>query len=90
MTEPERETEPELLELATAVSESSGSLETYVADLSQPEEVATLTSQIVERHGGRVWLESPAGGGAAFHFLLTGSPQEAHDERGESAQNPSD
>jgi NAD(P)-dependent dehydrogenase (short-subunit alcohol dehydrogenase family) len=45
-------TEPELLELATAVGESSGSLETYVADLSQPEAVAALTSQIVERHGG--------------------------------------
>ena len=45
-------TEPELLELATAVGESSGSLETYVADLSQPETVAALTSQIVERHGG--------------------------------------
>jgi len=45
-------TEPELLELATAVGESSGSLETYVADLSQPQAVAALTSQIVERHGG--------------------------------------
>jgi NAD(P)-dependent dehydrogenase (short-subunit alcohol dehydrogenase family) len=45
-------TEPELLELATAVGESSGSLETYVADLSQPKTVAALTSQIVERHGG--------------------------------------
>jgi 3-oxoacyl-[acyl-carrier protein] reductase len=45
-------TEPELLELATAVGESCGSVETYVADLSQPETVAALTSQIVERHGG--------------------------------------
>ena len=45
-------TEPELLELATAVGESCGSVETYVADLSQPEAVAALTSQIVERHGG--------------------------------------
>ena len=45
-------TEPELLELATAVGESCGSVETYVADLSQSETVAALTSQIVERHGG--------------------------------------
>ena len=45
-------TEPELLELATAVGESCGSVETYVADLSQPKTVAALTSQIVERHGG--------------------------------------
>ncbi len=45
-------TEPELLELATAVGESGGLLETYVADLSQPETVAALASKIVERHGG--------------------------------------
>ena len=45
-------TEPELRELATAVGESGGLLETYVADLSQPETVATLASKIVERHGG--------------------------------------
>ena len=45
-------TEPELLELATAVGESGGLVETYVADLSQPETVATLASKIVERHGG--------------------------------------
>ena len=45
-------TEPELLQLATAVSESRGSIETYVADLSQPEMVATLARKIVERHGG--------------------------------------
>src|SRR4051812_34092367 len=45
-------TEPELLELAAAVDESSGSLETYVADLSQPETVTALTSKILERHGG--------------------------------------
>ena len=45
-------TEPELLQLATAVGESGGLIETYVADLSQPETVATLASQIVERHGG--------------------------------------
>ncbi len=45
-------TEPELLELATAVGESCGSVETYVADLSQPETVTALTSKILERHGG--------------------------------------
>jgi NAD(P)-dependent dehydrogenase (short-subunit alcohol dehydrogenase family) len=45
-------TEPELLELATAVGESGGLLETYVADLSQPETISTLARKIVERHGG--------------------------------------
>jgi NAD(P)-dependent dehydrogenase (short-subunit alcohol dehydrogenase family) len=45
-------TEPELLKLATAVGESGGLVETYVADLSRPETLATLVSKIVERHGG--------------------------------------
>jgi NAD(P)-dependent dehydrogenase (short-subunit alcohol dehydrogenase family) len=45
-------TEPELLALATTVGESGGVLETYVADLAQPETVGTLARKIVERHGG--------------------------------------
>jgi NAD(P)-dependent dehydrogenase (short-subunit alcohol dehydrogenase family) len=45
-------TEPELLDLATAVGERRGLLETYVADLSQPETPATLSEKILLRHGG--------------------------------------
>src|SRR5215213_1319861 len=45
-------TEPELLDLATAVGERRGLLETYVADLSQPETLATLSEKILLRHGG--------------------------------------
>jgi signal transduction histidine kinase len=33
----------------------------------------TITKQIIERHGGRVWVESAPGAGARFHFLLPAS-----------------
>ena len=29
-----------------------------------------LCKKIVERHGGRIWLEAQAGGGTMFHFTL--------------------
>lgn len=45
-------TEPELRELATTVGESGGLLETYVADLSRPESLASLARKIDERLGG--------------------------------------
>lgn len=29
-----------------------------------------IARQIIEMHGGRIWFETPAGGGSAFHFIL--------------------
>ena len=29
-----------------------------------------IVKKIVERHGGRVWFDSPAGGGTVFHFTM--------------------
>jgi two-component system phosphate regulon sensor histidine kinase PhoR len=53
-----------------------------------------ITRHIVEKHGGRIWVESPAAGenlGATFYFSLTPAGESGQeretDSRGEPAEN---
>ena len=41
----------------------------------------SICQTIVEAHGGRIWLDCPAGGGTIFRFTLVAShPETAHDK----------
>jgi NAD(P)-dependent dehydrogenase (short-subunit alcohol dehydrogenase family) len=45
-------TKPELQELATTVRSAGGQIETTVADLASPKEIASLAAELITRHGG--------------------------------------
>ncbi|HZW42797.1 MAG TPA: ATP-binding protein, partial [Dermatophilaceae bacterium] len=48
----------------------------------------TITRSIVERHGGRIWVESAYGEGTRFSFTLPLAPSFAHEEHAPPPSDP--